>query len=477
MESKQYDKNYLTFNSLISISLVNNNYLNNQESFIVQKSNNLNENFEIKKCNKISDIIKISNSIFQVKDCSLFNIDYSKYNSKNELRNLNSQYYNNSNNLVFYNNSIILYHVFSKKYLSLKKNSADNYYELILTTEINASSKFTLNRIFKSDLSKLTLENKNINAIKYQDIMYLSSYIKDRDQIYSFSVDENNKLSKTSNFKNSLDEYNIDFQCDIFFSIKNKTKIKLIDQNNFINKFDEFCNATSDGSNINKDYNLINSDIINIYFTLDNAFLLGAKEVVDDNINRVVKQSSYTKIKKSSKSVKIKTNESFIYLNKNKKQNNNNIDLNKNNTSLHSNYNDYKSNRILTTENFNSEDEILASYTSNKNNFFIKDNKEKLIHNQSKSLYMSSLLKFDKLVKHKKSNSVEFKHKQINYNNNLNNSYNYKIIDIENCSCNRNLNKLKSNLTLKLNVLTALNSTRYNNKNKSKFLTYMLKIL
>ena len=180
-ENNDLDKSFddeqylLTYNKLVSFGYVTDKNDKKQYCHLMMREENLEENLVFRRCNVNSDVSLLKESLFQLKRPS-----EKKENFKSE---------NKEDGLVEYNSLFNLYHIVSKKYLTIEKNSSKNYI-LKLIAEESQVTPFSIKKIVDS--------KSNSTAVIMSQIVYLSGYIKEKSQYYFIDIklqykEKNNK--------------------------------------------------------------------------------------------------------------------------------------------------------------------------------------------------------------------------------------------------------------------------------------------
>ena len=156
----------LHFDSVISLSLVTES-LEKKRSLYVMRLESLDETMLLRKCNPLSDFSSIKESLFIIRRIR------EQANDEplplNEAENIQALRVN-------YNQNFILQHMVSKKFLSKDKMSGNNNYKLKLVEKENLAVPFTFRKIVDT--------RSSITYITYNQIIYLSVYVKEKAQYY-----------------------------------------------------------------------------------------------------------------------------------------------------------------------------------------------------------------------------------------------------------------------------------------------------
>ena len=164
--SKVKEIKILHFDSVISLSLVTES-LEKKRSLYVMRLESLDETMLLRKCNPLSDFSSIKESLFIIRRIR------EQANDEplplNEAENIQALRVN-------YNQNFILQHMVSKKFLSKDKMSGNNNYKLKLVEKENLAVPFTFRKIVDT--------RSSITYITYNQIIYLSVYVKEKAQYY-----------------------------------------------------------------------------------------------------------------------------------------------------------------------------------------------------------------------------------------------------------------------------------------------------
>ena len=179
--SSNNDEHYITYNSLISLCILSEDYYKSQFAKFLHSEENLEHSLYFKLCKKtFLDYSDIKGSLFYIR-----NIDECapSENISKELGFLTKE-------KIHKNTNFYLQHMTSKKFVSVEK-TIDNKYKLILMKNVNKAANFYLRKVNQKRNSQ---EFMNIN-----DIFNLSVYIEDEDLFYflkdGFTPIENNSLN------------------------------------------------------------------------------------------------------------------------------------------------------------------------------------------------------------------------------------------------------------------------------------------
>ena len=155
------------FDSVISLSLVTEN-LEKKRALYVMRLESLDETIFLRKCNPISDFCMIKESLFIIRKISEQAINESSL-PLNETELIEARRLN-------YNQNFILQHMVSKKFLSKDKMSGNNNYKLKLVENEILAAPFTFKKIVDTKSA--------ITYITFNQIIYLSIYVKEKAQYY-----------------------------------------------------------------------------------------------------------------------------------------------------------------------------------------------------------------------------------------------------------------------------------------------------
>lgn len=255
-ESTHFQMGNILYDSIISLGLVTDNQ-DKRYKYFMMRSESLDGNLLIRRCNPHSDTSLIKESLFLIrhlKESSFEGISTENEQDKNQRE-------------VAYNSLFILQHLISKKFLAKRKNSSNNTYSLRLVEKEESSMPFTLKRI---------VDNKSAQSnINYNNIIYLSVYVKEKSQYYFVNSCEINQSRKT-NIKSSLIEtiLNKDNRSDILDIVLTPNydkKFFLVNQEHYQDCFDS---------------KIFSGDLLNIIFTLgDKRCMLGLEPPKSKKVN------------------------------------------------------------------------------------------------------------------------------------------------------------------------------------------------
>ena len=163
LSGKDADNKYVLFDSVISLSLVTENMEKKRTQYLMRLES-LDETIHLRKCNPLSDFCLIKESLFVIRHMREGSIDVAAESS------------NDVSVEVNYNQHFILQHMISKKFLSKDKLQGNNNYQLKLVDNESLAIPFT----FKKIVDTRSTQNK----IEFNQIIYLSVYIKEKAQYY-----------------------------------------------------------------------------------------------------------------------------------------------------------------------------------------------------------------------------------------------------------------------------------------------------
>lgn len=264
INNKNDSQGVILFDSIISLNLATDSR-EKRYNYYMMRSESLEGNIILKRCNSNSDISLIKESLFLIKHLrertsdgiSLENIEEKK------------------NNQIIYNSLFTLQHYISKKYLMIQKNNSNNNYSLKLVDDDEQAIPFSFKRI---------VDNKSTHAnIYFNQIIYLSVYIKEKSQYYYLNAVSQNtanivyKLSdhgqrRYTTFQPhtsqdlSIQKYENESTFDIILHADYVNKFMIIDQQHHQSPF----NAQ-----------IYPGDLINLVYNhskdKDNSFMIGVK--------------------------------------------------------------------------------------------------------------------------------------------------------------------------------------------------------
>jgi len=249
----------LTFNKLISFGFVTDRNEKRRMCHLLMRKEDLEEELVFQRCNVNSDVALLKESLFQLKRTS-----EKKENFKNNIV---------EDVCVEYNSLFNLYHVVSKKYLTIEKNSSKTY-NLKLNPDVSHVTPFSIKRIVDS--------KSNTTSVKMNEIVYLCGYIKEKSQYYFMDVkmqyDDKVKDEIQSGTRISTKES----RESLSSSLKGTLKIMLTQ--NFTSKFCLIDNSRYKETMMNY---LSPGDIINICFSSINQTteMLCVKNTHKENTN------------------------------------------------------------------------------------------------------------------------------------------------------------------------------------------------
>lgn len=235
--------------SLISISLIAEN---SNSNYLLARSELIEESFELIRSND-SDILKLKECLF------IINKSYDK--SSIILKEAEK------NEVIKYNDSFILTHFLSNKYLSIRRNNYFGSYELYLTSSKLKASYFSFSRIFNIGNNKEMSIEFLSKEIQYNEIIHIQTFIKEKNKFYSFHA-SNQAFPYVFHLPTKIgvidtDKLNNEILISdippISFSENEKSKIVLINQSHYLER--TYLNQSS---------------IFNLQFSVKNkVFLLG----------------------------------------------------------------------------------------------------------------------------------------------------------------------------------------------------------
>ena len=173
MSSRESNK-YITYNSLISLCILSEDYDNSQYAKFLYAEENLEHSLSFKLCNKtFLDYSDIKGSLFYIR-----NIEecMSNYGLSERQENISKEFGFFNKERVIKNTDFYLQHMTSKKFVSVVK-TIDNRYVIKLMKNIDKAAHFYLRKVNEGRNSK---EYMNIN-----DAFNLSFYIEDDGLFYN----------------------------------------------------------------------------------------------------------------------------------------------------------------------------------------------------------------------------------------------------------------------------------------------------
>ena len=186
------DDYYITYNLLISLCILSDDYDNSQNAKFLYAEENLEHSLNFKLCKKsFYDYSDIKGSLFYIRDID----ECSSTSEKQE--NISKELDFLSKEKMHKNTSFYLQHMTSKKFISVEKTK-DNRYILKLMKNINKAANFYLKKVNQKRNSR---EYMNIN-----DIFNLSIYIEDEDLFYYLKDDINPIMNKPNNYGIIIDK-------------------------------------------------------------------------------------------------------------------------------------------------------------------------------------------------------------------------------------------------------------------------------
>lgn len=228
------DNSFVQFNSLITLSIVSDDYEKTNYTKYLVTDENLDYLLCFKLCKKpLLEYSNLINSYFFIRniDECASNIEMSDENDKPKKNsdNMGKELNYLSKEKINQNNYFYLQHMLSRKFVSIERK--DNCFVLKLLNNIDNPATFSLRKINEK-------RNSN-NIITSKEIYHLSIYIKE-DNIFYYVQDDKNQINKENN-----NNYNI-------LISKNQITKFIITQQNW---------------NIKDSKNLYSGQLINIIFT------------------------------------------------------------------------------------------------------------------------------------------------------------------------------------------------------------------
>ena len=168
---KDSQKNYVLYDSVISLSLVTET-VETKSALYVMRLESLDEMIHLRRCNPFSDFCEIKESLFIIRHIRESSIDVHIPTSMHP----STDPYETSDIVLNYNEHFILQHMVSKKYLSKDKLNGNNNYQFKLVENERLAVPFTFKKIVDTRSTQ--------NRIQFNQIIYLSVYIKEKTQYY-----------------------------------------------------------------------------------------------------------------------------------------------------------------------------------------------------------------------------------------------------------------------------------------------------
>ena len=192
--SSNNDEYYITYNSLISLCILSDDYDNSQYAKFLYAEKNLEHSLNFKSCKKsFYDYSDIKGSLFYIR-----NIDEcSSKNSSEKQENISKELFFLSKEKIHKNTNFYLQHMTSKKFICVEK-TIENRYILKLMKNINKAANFYLRKVNEKRNSR---EFMNIT-----NIFNLSIYIEDVDIFYYLKDDINPIINNPNNYEIIIDK-------------------------------------------------------------------------------------------------------------------------------------------------------------------------------------------------------------------------------------------------------------------------------
>ena len=168
---KDSQKNYVLYDSVISLSLVTET-VETKSALYVMRLESLDEMIHLRRCNPLSDFCEIKESLFIIRHIRESSIDVHIPTSMHPSTDPSET----SDIVLNYNEHFILQHMVSKKYLSKDKLNGNNNYQFKLVENERLAVPFTFKKIVDTRSTQ--------NRIQFNQIIYLSVYIKEKTQYY-----------------------------------------------------------------------------------------------------------------------------------------------------------------------------------------------------------------------------------------------------------------------------------------------------
>ena len=195
--SKDKDKFSIKYNSLVTLSILSQEYENSNLGKYLVTEENLEHSLNFKLCKKpLLEYSDLKESLFYLRKVDECISNYGL--SENEAFKKNKKENNLSKELGFLsresirqNNHFYLQHMVSKKFVCIEKTK-DNKFALKLLKNIDNAATFLLIKINKKRNSKDFLSTK--------EIFYLALYIKvEEEDLFYYIQDDNNPINKNNN--------------------------------------------------------------------------------------------------------------------------------------------------------------------------------------------------------------------------------------------------------------------------------------
>jgi hypothetical protein len=208
------DSLYIRYNSLISLSIISEEYENTPTTKYLIAEENLEHSLSFKLCRKpLKEYLDLKESFFYIRnkdECSNFGSSENKKNKSKKDESITKELRFLSKDKIHQNSPFYLQHMLSKKYVSIVKTQDNNFLLKLLANSDNAAT-FLLRKINEKRNSKELLTTK--------EIFYLSIYRKEEDQFY-YLKDDNNPNFKINNYyynvlvsKKQITQFYITDQC------------------------------------------------------------------------------------------------------------------------------------------------------------------------------------------------------------------------------------------------------------------------
>ena len=288
---------YVYFNSLISISSINESGTSQYSKYLVRMEN-LEQTLLLKKCQvPLSEFTDLKESLFFIREIEEEdNISLINTNVKRPIKNINDD--TNSSiekedqeyvkeKRVNYNTKFILQHMISKNYITVENMPGNNNYSLKLTSNINSAVPFKLVRIHETRSSQ--------EFLTFKQSFYISILIKEKDQYYyissntyfidkptKYDVDSNINLNSYSSNMNIITNEHI--KENINKSINNIIEKDEDPENNYSDFYENYSELSID-KKMNTKYFFVNqswyiknkdilfsSQVVNIIFINSNLY-------------------------------------------------------------------------------------------------------------------------------------------------------------------------------------------------------------
>jgi len=194
--SKDKDKSYIKYNSLVTLSILSQEYENSNLGKYLVTEENLEHSLNFKLCKKpLLEYSDLKESLFylrKVDECiSNYGVSESEAYKKNKKENnVSKELGFLSRDYIRQNNHFYLQHMVSKKFVCIEKTQ-DNKFVLKLMKNIDNAATFLLIKINKKSNSK--------DFLSLKEIFYLALYIKvEEEDLFYYIQDDKNPINKNN---------------------------------------------------------------------------------------------------------------------------------------------------------------------------------------------------------------------------------------------------------------------------------------